>query len=223
MNQRTLLDRLLSPAGFGLVLLLFLLPMATVSCSSGGESIDASFTGLDFVIGGEPTISGANVDPDIGTELAATFIDFYDAEPLAIIAVVLLLVGMAVGLVRQRQLRATISAAIAAVTLVLLGISLFVRFPAKVNDAIDWFKAEAQMEDPIAVSTRPTVVGWIALVLLLALAVWQGYEAIRSRTPEPVGGPPPPGTEPPPAGAPALDPALDSAEAQQSWRAPEAS
>ena len=32
MNQRTLLDRLLSPAGFGLVLLLFLLPFATVSC-----------------------------------------------------------------------------------------------------------------------------------------------------------------------------------------------
>ncbi len=64
MNQRTLIDRLLSPAGFGLVLLLFLIPFATVSCGVGDERVDATFTGLDLVVGGNPSISGPNIDAE---------------------------------------------------------------------------------------------------------------------------------------------------------------
>jgi len=43
MNQRTLLGRLLSPAGFGLVLIFFLLPFTTVSCGSATEKAEATF------------------------------------------------------------------------------------------------------------------------------------------------------------------------------------
>jgi hypothetical protein len=220
MNQRTLLGRLLSPAGFGLVLLLFLLPMATVSCSSEGETANASFTGLDIVIGGEPTITGTNLDPDGGAELSALFIDFYDAEPLAIIAVVLLLVGMAAALIRRRQLRATVTAAIAAVALVLLALVVFVRAPAKVNAAMDWFRIEAQADQPLNTSISPTVFFWVAAAVLLALAAWQGYEAVRAKEPDPedLGDPPRPT-----AGPTAIDPGEVPVDAHESWRAPEAS
>jgi hypothetical protein len=227
MNQRTLLDRLLSPAGFGLVLLLFLFPFATVACSAEGASIDASFTGLDFVVGGEPSISGANVDSEIGPELSATFIDFYSAEPLAIIAAVLLLAGMAVAVIRERKLRATTSAAIAAVVLVLLVIEVFVRLPSKVDEAMAWFRAQADLQDPIDASTSPTITFWIAIALLLALAGWQGYEVVRARSPEVAAGPSPvppdqlPSATPLPA--PATSPATTDAEVQESWRSPEPS
>lgn len=223
MNQRTLLDRLLSPAGFGLVLLLFLFPFATVACTAEGASINASFTGLDFVVGGEPDISGANIDGEmdgeIGPELAAAFIDFYDAEPLAIIAAVLLLAGMAVAVIRERQLRATISAAIAAVVIVLLAIEVFVRAPSRVDDAMAWFRAEAGVQEQIDASTSPAIAFWIAIALLLALAVWQGYEAKRERSPEVAAGPSPvpPDQPPPPA------PAATDAEVLESWRSPEPS
>jgi hypothetical protein len=220
MNQRTLLDRLLSPAGFGLVLLLFLFPFVTVACSAEGANVDASFTGLDFVVGGEPDITGTNVDSEVGPELSATFIDFYDAEPLAIIAAVLLLAGMAVAVIRERQLRATISAALAAVVVVLLAIAVFVRAPSKVDEAMDWFRAQADLEDPIDTTTSPTIVFWIAIGLLLALAVWQGYEAVRARTPEVVAGPSP---VPPDLPPPTPSGAVTEAEVQESWRSPEAS
>jgi hypothetical protein len=213
MNQRTLLDRLLSPAGFGLVLLLFVFPFVTVACSAEGVNIDASFTGVDLVVGGEPTLSGTNVDGDIGSELAATFNEFYDAEPLAIIAAVLLLAGMVVAVIRERQLRSLVSAALAGVVLVLLAVAVFVRVPSKVNEAMDSFRAQTDFEDPVQASTSPTIVFWIAMVLLLAIAAWQGYEAKQARSAEVVAGPAP--ESPDPAGG------TPDAEVQESWRAPE--
>lgn len=221
MNQRTLLGRLLSPAGFGLVLLLFLLPFATVSCSAESEHINATFTGLDFVIGGEPTITGTNVDEDVAPELAATFIDFYDAEPLAIIAAVLLLAGMAAALIRQRKPRALVSATIAAVVVVLLAVAIFIRAPSKVNEAMEWVRAQAGLDRPIDASTSPTVGFWLAIVLLVALAAWQGFEAARAdghADGHADGAGPPPA---PPDGSDVQPVEVSAAEIQESWRAPE--
>ena len=73
MNQRTLLDRLLSPAGFGLVLLFFLLPFVTVSCGVDNDKISANFTGVDLLVGGPPDITGHDVDADAAAQLVAVF------------------------------------------------------------------------------------------------------------------------------------------------------
>jgi hypothetical protein len=219
MNQRTLLDRLLSPAGFGLVLLLFLLPFATVSCGVETEHVDATFTGLDLMVGGEPSLSGTNIDDQSEAELTALFVDRYDAEPLAILAAVLLLGGMAAALIRQRQLRSTVSAGIAAVVVVLLAVELFVRAPGKVGDAMAWFRAESGLQDPVTTSTSPAFAFWIAIVVLIGLAAWQGYEAVRANGPAVAAGPPPDTSPPGPApSAPAPDasaPPLRPAEPAQ--------
>ena len=69
MNPRTLIDRLLSPAGFGFVLLLFLLPFLTVSCgvnpgeASANVEQSFSFTGVDLLVGGAPDITGPPAGP----------------------------------------------------------------------------------------------------------------------------------------------------------------
>lgn len=114
MTQRSMIDRLLSPAGFGIALLLFLLPFVTVSCGSPQTNyeVEASFTftGIDLLNGGTPDIDisgdGAqSTDPTEDDEAsAATDFDerygqFYGAEPLAIGAATIIFFGMLIGLV----------------------------------------------------------------------------------------------------------------------------
>ena len=54
MNQPTLLGKLLSPAGFGLVVLMFFLPFVAVSCGTDPHRVTATFNGLDMVTGNGP-------------------------------------------------------------------------------------------------------------------------------------------------------------------------
>ena len=69
MDRDALLRRLLSPAGFLLVMFCFLLPFVTVSCSSpGSASTSGRFTGVDLVAGGPASIASnpqvrANLHP----------------------------------------------------------------------------------------------------------------------------------------------------------------
>ena len=113
MNERTLTGRLLSPAGFGLVLIFCLLPFLTVSCGTAGETITSTFTGVDMVIGGEPDITGPGIDAGAEDELRALVTDKLDLEPLALLAVLVLFAGMGVSLVRDQRLRHGLATAIA--------------------------------------------------------------------------------------------------------------
>src|SRR5689334_8394624 len=55
-SSMRLLPRLISPAGFLLALVFFLLPFAAVSCEvPGAGSVEASYTGVDLITNGEPT------------------------------------------------------------------------------------------------------------------------------------------------------------------------
>jgi hypothetical protein len=215
MNQRTLLDRLLSPAGFGLALLLFLIPFATVSCGVENEHVDATFTGLDLVVGGQPSISGPNIDAEAGTQLAAVFQEDYAPQPLIIVAALLMLVGMALALVPVRRTRALASAGTAVLTVIMLAIAIFVQAPSRAEAAVDKFRAAAGLEETIQTTTRPAFGFWLVTLLLLALAGWQGYEAMRTPaaapgidqppgtpTPEAVAAPPPGAWPPGPSATP---------------------
>jgi hypothetical protein len=192
MNQRTLLDRLPTPAAFGLVLLLFLLPFATVSCGVEDATVDASFTGLDLMAGGEPSVSGPNVDPDTEEQLNLFFQDSYDTEPLAILAAVLLLAGLASALLPTAKIRSLAAAGIAALTTIVLAVTVFLRLPSRVDDAIANFRVETQLAEDIPHSTTGAFGFWIAVVVLIALALWQGYEALFAKAegppPDPVSG-----------------------------------
>jgi hypothetical protein len=193
MNQRTLLDRLLSPAGFGLVLLLFLLPFATVSCGVDNDKISANFTGVDFLVGGPPDISGHDIDTDAAEQLVAVFENDYQVEPLAIVAAGLVFVGMLLALIPVARIRAWASAAVAALALLVLAVVVFFRAPSRVDAAMDHFEAATNIEEDITTSTAGAYGFWLMVVLLLGLAVWNGFQAVREPQPDPDAddGPPP--------------------------------
>ena len=192
MNQRTLLDRLLSPAGFGLVLLLFLLPFATVSCGVDNDKISANFTGVDFLVGGPPDISGHDIDADAAAQLVAVFENDYQVEPLAIVAAGLVFIGMLLALIPLARIRAWASAATAALALLVLAVVVFFRAPSRVEAAMDHFQAATNIEEDITTSTAGAYGFWLMVVLLLGLTVWNGYQAVREPQPDPDGGDGPP-------------------------------
>src|SRR5574342_207785 len=105
MDQRPWAGKLLSPAGFGLVLLLFLLPFVAISCQGGSGTATATFTGMDMVVGGAPDYSVTGVPPEDTEPITELFADQYDVEPLAVIAACALLTGMATALIRKRRTR----------------------------------------------------------------------------------------------------------------------
>jgi hypothetical protein len=180
MNQRTLLGRLLSPAGFGLVLIFFLLPFTTVSCGSATEKAEATFTGLDMAIGGVPTVTSPDKDAGSARELGQLVLAESDLEPLALLAAVTVLAGMAVGLLRSRRVRHGAAAA-AAVAAVALAVAAIMRVPGHV----DRFLANVSGAEglPAGMTTSNTIrYGfWLALITLVGLAAGNGFALLRAQ------------------------------------------
>src|SRR5574338_644746 len=142
MTSRTLLERLASPAGFAVALLLFLLPFLTVSCEASSDStpvrVDATFTGIDLLVGGSPDLSAVGgqgspteADPDIVAQVDAEYGQYYPPQPLVLAAAALLLGGLIAALVLPAALRTWPSVVAAAGAVVLLAIELLVVAPAR--------------------------------------------------------------------------------------------
>jgi hypothetical protein len=174
---RSLVDRLLSPAGFGLALLLFLLPFATVSCSAAeGESslhLDYTFTGLDLVTGGAPVMEGTVLDDD-GSPISvdevsdeAGFAEQFGrpVQPLAVIAGLGLLIGMIATFALPIALRAPVGAAIAIGVLVLVAVEVLAVLPAEAEAELPRVLAEA---GPVT-HTRPAIGFYLIVVVLVGL------------------------------------------------------
>ncbi len=214
MDQRTLIDRLLSPAGFGLVLLLFLLPFVTVSCGVTTDETTAnfeqsfSFTGVDLLVGGSPDISvsgGNDVDEaEIPTTtegdddaVMAVFDErygkYYPPQPLAIGAAVIIFAGMIIGLALPLGRRAWFNAGAAVLAAALLAVEVFVIAPGLADDAIADALAdvegatEAIASGALTTGTSPGLGFWIAIVILVGLAAWQAHVAYHGKT-APAGG-----------------------------------
>lgn len=190
MTPRSLVDRLLSPAGFGLALLLFLLPFVTVSCGTAeGESpftVEYTFTGLDLVIGGPPEISGV-VPDDNGAPMTVSgatddegFVEQVGrpVQPLAVVAALALLAGLVAGFVLPVTLRGRVSAAIALAAIALLAVEVLAIAPARAAEEL----ADAIPGPGVATHTTPAIGFYLAVVVLLALLV---REIITARRPTP--------------------------------------
>jgi hypothetical protein len=202
MTSRRLIDRLLSPAGFALVLLAFLLPFVSVSCSNpdNTNTAVATFTGIDYVVGGEPDLVARGSDAEVQEAqrlIAEIFADAFDVEPLALLAAMVVMVAMATALVRDRLARHAVGAGLAALAAALL-VAAQVRVYGRIDAAQDL--TVTMSEDPVPVSevggawVSTNGVGfWMAAVVLMALLLGHaGALAYAWRHPSPPAEPEPP-------------------------------
>jgi hypothetical protein len=107
--------RWVSPAGFLLALLFFLLPFVAVSCDAGNEgSFELSYSGLDLATGAKP---GIEANGDLGRQPTAIVDNESPPEagvqPLALGALALLGVGLALSLLPATRGRAWVAAGLA--------------------------------------------------------------------------------------------------------------
>jgi hypothetical protein len=189
MAARTLVDRMLSPAGLGLALLMFLLPFLTVSCDDSSQSPTVgyvgTFTGVNLVTGGAPDITSTTTE-DGGTQtvnLPAEAITELErdsglgepVQPLAVVAAIVIFAGMILTLVAPMHLRVRIGAAAALAAVVLLVTEVVAVAPQVVA------QAQAQHGDPTdAARTRPAIGFYLAVGILLAVSA---RELVRARRP----------------------------------------
>jgi hypothetical protein len=190
MNHNTLQGRLLSPAGFGLVLLCFFLPFVAVSCGPADERVTATFTGVDMVAGSRPDITGAGLT-DVDVETIHTLVgDQYDLEPLALFAALAIMAGMACALIRGVRTRHAAGAALAAGALALL-VAAELRAISRLEDVRggQFVDIEA-LPDPGVATTRFGF--WAAAVVLAALAGTHAFARLRAPEAATTASDPPP-------------------------------
>jgi hypothetical protein len=210
MTPRGLVDRLLSPAGFALALLLFLLPFVTVSCdvSTAGVveqavsappapdtgTFTATYTGLDLLTGGGPDIAATSVGPDgrpqveHADEDTSAQIEQYvgqlgSPQPLAIVAALVVLGAMLAGLFAPLRLRVPISAAAALAAIVLLTVQAVLLAPTRVRDSEVAGAVRAMLVG--SPRSRPAIGFYLIVVVLLAVLARQFVLARRPVVPDP--------------------------------------
>lgn len=119
----SLASRLLSPAGFVLFLLCFLLPFVAVSCDAGAAGeLSVSYTGLDLLTNSDATvvITGSFADAQAGVDGGSTAGQddppSLDVAPFAAVAVALGVLGLATAALptARRRLQGGLAVAILA-------------------------------------------------------------------------------------------------------------
>jgi hypothetical protein len=191
MNQRTLLGRLLSPAGFGLVLIFFLMPFLTVSCGTATDSIDTTFSGIGMVVGSPPSIGGPGLDAATEQELAGLLVEEVDLEPLALLSALAVLGGLAVGLIQQRRLRFGFGVGLALLAGALVTAAVL-RAPSRVADFVARLGDGSPTPEPLTTDVHARYGFYLAVVTLGALVVGNGIALVRTQReppPEPDPGP----------------------------------
>lgn len=177
MNQPTLLGKLLSPAGFGLVVLMFFLPFVAMSCGTDPHRMTATFSGLDMVNGNGPVYSGPDIEPGDQADLDQVFQDQYDNEPLALLAAVAVLGGMATVFIGNRRARH-----VAGVALAGLAAGLVLAAELRAIGRLNHIQVTDTAGYPVDISpvyARPEIGFYLALALLLALIVGHAIALFR--------------------------------------------
>jgi hypothetical protein len=193
MKQRTLIGRLLSPAGFGLVLIFFLLPFLTVSCGSGDSKIQSSFTGLALATGGDPSV--ANTEPLKAGQLVAIFADSLHPEPLMLLAALAVFAGMAVAFLRDRVTHHGASLVLAILACGLL-VAEIRHAPSRIIAVLATVGSDSGPTTPVGWTMRPQFGFWLATGALVVLAASHASALVRAtqrptvQPAEPVDPPP---------------------------------
>ncbi|HEU5470033.1 MAG TPA: hypothetical protein VFV67_05220 [Actinophytocola sp.] len=191
--MRLLLPRLVSPAGFVLALLFFLLPFVAVACDApqNAGSVDVGFTGLDLVTGAEPTLTATGELATVPREeLGTDELPEPGAQLPAILTVVLITAGLVASLLpalRARPLVIGGGAALAAALLAGTELIAQANLKASVLDLAgtavrlggDTFAVtDAQARDLV----HSRIGFWLALVALVLVLLWSVRLALRDRS-----------------------------------------
>lgn len=186
MESRTLIGRLLSPAGFGLVLILFLTPFLTVSCdATGAATVTSTFTGIDLVVGGAPDMSGESVTDDVEQQLAEALDDQgeLDLDFFALFSAIAVMAGMGCALLRDRVTRYGGATALAAAAGIMITAAVL-RAPGRLTTATQ----ELFGGSDVAVTTalRLRFGFWLTITVLALLAAGNAVALLQARrTPAP--------------------------------------
>jgi hypothetical protein len=185
--------RLLSPAGFLLVAVCFLLPFVTVACTpQPGDTMSATYRGTDLVTGGRATIGlSEGFEHDVGPAATAYGLptpttavrDRYArpiaAQPLLAATLVLTIAAIVLSGLGRAWPRALTGFGAAVLTLMtLIGGEIIAVHAARIRVTTDAAPAVgAASPDQLALSPGATITPtprygfWLALLLLALLAV----------------------------------------------------
>jgi hypothetical protein len=189
------LSRLLSPAGFALVALLFLLPFVGVSCSAEElGSMDAEFTGFDLVTDADPTF---RTDSPIADMVASDQgeVPTTGVTVPAVLVLVLLAAGIATVLLTRPRVHALAGGALAAVAAALLVITQLLAESNLVGEIRDnslileqstGFDLGPVTTDAYLAEAVSSRIGfWFCLGVLVLVTGGNLLASVRSRAPAP--------------------------------------
>ncbi|OLF06113.1 hypothetical protein BLA60_32745 [Actinophytocola xinjiangensis] len=190
-----MLSRLLSPAGFTLVVLLFLLPFVGVSCSTGElGSMEAEYTGFDLITNGDPTFETTSPIADMVASDQAEMPTTGVVVP-AVFVLLALIAGAASALVRRprtRLLAAGAAAALAALLLALTQLFAESNLASSITDNAEVISqstgsnlAGVLSEDYLGDAIGSRIGLWFCLGVLVVVAAGNLVAAARSRAPAP--------------------------------------
>jgi hypothetical protein len=175
--------RLISPAGFLLALGCFVFPFLAVSCEPPDrrQAVTAEYTGLDFLFGGRPDLTGPGAGRSAGIyedrELAEFM--FADPQPAAILALLVVIGSVASAFVlgpRLRSVAMIAGGATAALLLVVNQITVHNRAADRLTEPGSKL-AQLKVFDVSA----PRFGFWLALAFLLAVTGYNAYAYTRGR------------------------------------------
>jgi hypothetical protein len=191
-------QRIAGPAGFLLVLLVFLLlPGVAASCSvaesqEGAGSISADANGADLVLGGDPYFEAEGAFEMPPTLHASTVEQGKPEEPVrffASAAVVFMVLGLATMFVLVWRLRAVVTLVVAVVAAACLAVAEILVVQQWVRQAEEWgadmvYLPDAQGQDMVGLAgdiVHPAYGFWLTLAGLLAIAAPNLVLLIRHR------------------------------------------
>jgi hypothetical protein len=189
-----LLRKLLSPVGFLFVAVCFLLPFATVSCSTleTGRTW-ATYTGVDLAARQQASdvhlsdevrkLNDPNIPDDPGGKQNEIDVDGpVSAQPLMVAALVVAIAGIFLGWLRRPWPRALATAGAALIAAILLaGAELIALHAIRTLylDALLRYNAYPGVTQSPPMDVQPRYGFWLALLLCLALAGFNGVTLLR--------------------------------------------
>lgn len=160
---------LISPAGLLLALLCFGLPFVTVSCETPITSVSADYTGWDFVFAGEPHVTTSGPGGDVVAQQRDASIPW---QPLALLAVLVIIGGIVLTFVSPRNRRVT------GIVAGSVGAVLLIANQSMARTAILGELKKSYVIPPWTIDklVESRIGYWLALVLLVGVV---GYNAVE--------------------------------------------
>jgi hypothetical protein len=185
--------RLLSPAGFVLVILCFLFPFVAVSCQSPVGSVSVEYTGNDLAFGGQPSISTSEGDVPQESDIPSA-----TPQPLALLTYLLTIVGLFTVLIPSARARLRTTAIIAGTATLFV----IINETSVYNRIVSQLAGQSGSQFDSGLGSLPTYAAsnlvhtqagfWLVMLLLLAITALNIVELARTRAAPDALGPPRP-------------------------------